>query len=344
MEMLKSVSHPAISPRLRGRLAVLAAAACLCSLASAGTAQAAPVFGFTDDWSANPALLSMSQSVGASTARLYAPWAGVEAVRGRSYWAGVDAAYRTMLAYGQRPLLVAVDAPAWAKNGARGTGPPLRRYDWKWRAYVRTLASRYPQALGIEVWNEPNFGSFFGGRANPARYTSLLKQAYRAVKGVNRRMPVISGGLAGTRYVDRGGMPDDTFLRAMYKRGAKRAMDAIGDHFYPSGRPLVSGMVSDLNRLRRVRNRARDRKRPIWVTEFGLSTIRWAGHDLLSEPEQGSGLVGMYCVFARSKDVPVALVFRLKDADGSGIGIFRADGSPKPAVDALRRTVTNQSC
>jgi hypothetical protein len=201
------------------------------------------------------------------------------------------------------------------------------------------LTRRYPRALAIEVWNEPNFGQFWGGRADPARYTDLLKQAYRAVKSVNRRMPVISGGLAGTRYVDRGGIPDDNFLRAMYRRGAKRAMDAIGDHFYPSGRPLVAGMLGDLKRLRRVRNRAGDSKRQIWVTEFGLSTIKWAGHDLVSEREQGSQLASMYCVFARSKDTPVALVFRLKDVDGTGIGIYRADGSPKPAVDSLRRTV-----
>jgi hypothetical protein len=323
----------------RARLAAALAVACLCTLAAAGSAPAAMVFGFTDDWGRDPSLLSLSRGVGASTGRIYAAWDGVEPVRGRPYWGGLDAMYNAMLANGQRPLLVAVGAPPWARGGARGTGPPVRRYDRQWRGYVRTLAQRYPQALGIEIWNEPNFAMFWGGRADPVRYTDLLKQAYRAVKGVNRRMPVISGGLAGTRYVDRGGMPDDNFLRAMYRSGAKRAMDAIGDHFYPSGRPIVAGMVGDLKRLRRVRNRAGDSKRQIWVTEFGLSTIKWAGHDLLSEPEQGSELVGMYCVFARSKDVPVALVFRLQDIGGSGIGIFRADGSPKPAVDALRRTV-----
>jgi polysaccharide biosynthesis protein PslG len=337
--MLARLRNSALSFCHCARLAVAVAAACLCTLGAVDSAHAAPVFGFTEDWGRGPSLLGLSRSVGASTARIYAAWDGVEAVRGRPYWGGVDATYNAMLANGQRPLLVAVGAPPWARGGARGTGPPLRPYDRAWRGYVSTLTRRYPQALAIEVWNEPNSGSFWDGRADPVRYTDLLKQTYRAVKRVNRRMPVISGGLAGTRYVDRGGIPDDNFLRAMYKRGAKRAMDAIGDHFYPAGRPLVAGMVADLNRLRRVRNRAGDRRRQIWVTEFGLSTIKWAGHDLVSEPEQGSELRGMYCAFARSRDVPVALVFRLEDAGGSGIGIYRADGSPKPAVDSLRRTV-----
>jgi hypothetical protein len=333
---LRSCTRPL---RRRARLAPALAVACLYTVLASGSAHAAPVFGFTDNWGGDPSLLAMSRGVGATTARLYAAWDGVEPVRGRPYWGGVDATYKAMLANGQRPLLVAVGAPPWARGGARGTGPPIRRFDREWRGYVSALARRYPRALAIEIWNEPNFGSFWGGRADPVRYTSLLKQAYRAIKGVDRRLPVISGGLAGTRYVDRGGMPDDTFLRAMYRRGARRAMDAIGDHFYPAGRPIVAGMIGDLKRLRRVRNRAGDRRRRIWVTEFGLSTIRWPGHDLVSEHEQGSELRGMYCVFARSKDIPAALVFRLKDADGSGIGIFRADGSPKPAVDSLRRAV-----
>jgi hypothetical protein len=326
----------------RGGLAALVAAACL-AFTGAGTAQAATVMGFTDDWGGNPALLAKSRTAGATSARLYVCWCVVEPNQGRLDWFGVDAAYRGMQAAGLRPLIVAVGSPGWAGGGG-GASPPNARYDTNWQAFVRTLAQRYSGAMGIEVWNEPNFGVSFGGRADPVRFTALLKGAYAAIKGVAPSMPVISGGLAGTRYVDSGGMPDDDFLRAMYKNGAKNAMDAIGDHFYPSGHPLIFGMRMDLDRLRGVRNSNGDSGRPIWVTEFGLSTIQWPGHELVPEWEQGPALAAMYCVFARSSDVPVAMPYRLQDVGGTGLGIFRADGSAKPAVDALRNAVVNGAC
>ncbi|MDX6666819.1 MAG: polysaccharide biosynthesis protein PslG [Solirubrobacteraceae bacterium] len=326
----------------RGALAALVAAGCI-AFAGAGTAQAAPVMGFTDDWGGNPALLAKSRTVGASAARLYVCWCAIESNQGRLDWFGVDAAYRGMQATGLKPLIVAVGSPTWAGGGG-GASPPNARYDANWQAFVRTLAQRYGGAMGIEIWNEPNFGVSFGGKADPVRFTQLLKGAYAAIKGVAPSMPVISGGLAGTRYVDSGGMPDDEFLRAMYKNGAKNAMDAIGDHFYPSGHPLVFGMRGDLDRLRGVRNSQGDSGKPIWVTEFGLSTIQWPGHELVPEWEQGPGLAAMYCVFARSSDIPVVMPYRLQDTGGTGLGIFRADGSAKPAVEVLRNAVLNGSC
>jgi hypothetical protein len=345
VETVLTSTLPSLAARVtRGGLAALVAAVCI-AFAGAATAQAAPVMGFTDDWGGNPGLLAKSRSAGASAARLYVCWCVVEPNQGRLDWYGVDATYRAMQATGLRPLIVAVGSPSWARSGGGGTAaPPDSRYDGNWQAFVRALAQRYSGAMGIEIWNEPNFGVSFGGRADPVRFTQLLKSAYAAVKGVAPSMPVISGGLAGTRYVDSGGMPDDDFLRAMYKNGAKSAMDAIGDHFYPSGHPLVFGMRMDLDRLRGVRDAQGDAGRPIWVTEFGLSTIQWPGHELVPEWEQGPGLAAMYCVFARSSDIPVAMPYRLQDADGTGLGVFRADGSAKPALDVLRDAVVNGSC
>jgi hypothetical protein len=329
----------------RRLLAVFATAMCVWLLAAAGTAQASTVMGFTDDWGGNPTLLTKSRGIGATASRLYVCWCSVESTPGQSNWFGVDVTYNAMLANGQKPLLVAVGSPSWAHSGSgAGQYPPDSRYDANWQAFVRAMVQRYPRAMGIEIGNEPNLGVFFGGKADPVRFTQLLKQAYSVVKSVAPAMPVVSGGLAGTRYVDRGGMPDDDFLRAMYKNGAKSAMDAIGDHFYPAGHPLVYGFRTDLDRLRSVRNSQGDSGRPIWVTEFGLSTLPFPGHELVSEAEQGPGLASMWCVFARSPDVPVAMIFRLQDVGGDGMGLYRADGSAKPSATAVRDAVVNGNC
>lgn len=324
---------------------MLATAICVWLLAGVGSAQAATSLGFTDDWGGNPTLLTKSRGIGASSARLYVCWCGVEATPGQPSWTGIDVTYNAMLANGLRPLLVAVGSPSWAHSGSgAGQYPPDPRYDANWQAFVRSMAQRYPRAMGIEVWNEPNLGVFFGGKADPVRFTQLLKQAYSAVKSVAPSMTVVSGGLAGTRYVDKGGMPDDDFLRTMYKNGAKNAMDAIGDHFYPSGHPLVYGFRTDLDRLRSVRNSQGDSGRPIWVTEFGLSTLPFPGHELVTEAEQGPGLASMWCVFARSTDVPVAMIFRLQDVGSDGMGLYHADGSPKPSASVVRDAVVNGAC
>ncbi len=344
------MTTPPRSTRLRRiRLTVLAAAACLGLIAAtgAGTAQAKPAFGFTENW--DPTTVSMARGVGADSARLYVCWCVIEASPGRFSWIGADIAYNQMLAQGQRPLVVAVGTPNWARTpgscpaGGSCQFAPDRRFDANWQNFVRAMAQRYPQAMGVEIWNEPNYGVFFAPRSDPTRFTELLKLGHTAVKSVNPGMPVVSGGLAGATVVDPGGMADDQFLQGMYNAGAKNYMDAIGDHFYPSARPLTFGMRTDLERIRGVRNRNGDGGKPIWVTEFGLSTANFPGHDLVSEPEQGAGLVSMYCVFARSADVPVALAFRLRDT-GDGIGIFRSNNTPKPAADALRNVVVNQNC
>src|SRR5207247_2366309 len=65
------------------------------------------------------------------------------------------------------------------------------------------------------------------------RFTEMLKEAYAAVKGVNPRMPVISGGLFTSSVSGGYGMADAAFLSAMYEAGAGGSLDAIGFHPYP---------------------------------------------------------------------------------------------------------------
>lgn len=327
-----------------------------CLGATASSAGAQPVFGYTDDWSTNLGLLGQARSSGAGSVRVFASWSGVEYNRGQYYWAGLDAVVGNAQALGMRPLLVAVDAPPWARAGGCPSGSPTggctyapaKAYDADWTRFVRALASRYPNALGLEVWNEPNALHFFAPKVDPARYTALLKEAYGAVNAVAPQLPVVSGGLSGVGSSDANGMADSTFLNGMYKAGARTAMDAIGYHSYPGNHPLLGDFYAGMDRVRTTRNANGDNRKPIWVTEFGISTATVPGREPVDENEQAAAMRAAYCAANGMSDVPVMLAFRLRDTGGSGwldqLGVQHSNGQLKPAAAALRDVVANPAC
>ena len=189
---------------------------------------------------------------------------------------------------------------------------------------------------------------FFAPRVDASRYTELLKEAYGAVNAVAPQLPVISGGLSGIGASDANGTADGDFLKAMYKAGARSAMDAIGYHFYPGNHPLLGDFRAGLDRVRAVRDANRDNRRKIWLTEFGISTATVAGREPVNESEQATALRGAYCDVSTMSDLPVMLVFRLHDtgaADWLGqLGVLHANGILKPAAAALRDIVAHPAC
>jgi hypothetical protein len=345
---------PATRTSLRRLLLVLALSVA-CLGATASTAGAQPVFGYTDEWATNIGLLNQARAAGAGSVRVFASWSGIEWNRGQYSWGGLDAVVATAQSLGMRPLLVALDAPAWARAGGCPSGSPTggctfapaRAYDGDWARFVRALAARYPGALGVEVWNEPNAVHFFAPRVDATRYTELLKAAHSAVKSVAPGLPVVSGGLSGIGASDANGVADDKFLTAMYKAGARGAMDAIGYHFYPGNHPLLGDFHAGLDRVRRVRNANRDSRRSLWLTEFGISTAIAPGREPVSEEEQAAAMRAAYCDVNGMGDVPVMLVFRLHDI-GPGwlgqLGVLHGDLSFKPAAAALRDVTANPAC
>jgi hypothetical protein len=338
------------------RFLVALAATLACLGATASSAGAQPVFGYTDDWTTNLGLLPQARAAGAGSVRVFASWSGVEWTRGQYSWDALDAVVADAHALGMRPLLVAADAPPWARaGGCPGGSPtggctfaPAKAYDGDWARFVRALASRYPNALGIEVWNEPNARHFFAPKVDAARYTELLKEAYSAVRAAAPHLPVVSGGLSGVGASDANGTADAAFLTAMYKAGARGVMDAIGYHFYPGNHPLLGDFRAGLDRVRSIRNANRDNRKKIWLTEFGISTVTVPGREPVDENEQAAALRAAYCDVSAMSDVPVLLVFRLRDTAGAGwldgLGVVRDNGQPKPAAAALRDVSANPTC
>jgi hypothetical protein len=316
------------------------------------------LFGFNTYVSAET--IARQRQMGATVSRLIIPWSLVEPTRGQWLWQQYDQQYAQLLAGGLKPEIVAFAAPCWARpsiacEDSRYTSAPDPAYDPQWREYIRQLTTRYPQALGIEIWNEPNLNMFFWPQANPARYTQLLKDAYTTIKSVNPAMPVISAGILASPATGMlpAGEGDAPFLAGIYAAGANGYINAIGAHPYPititpNGSEIwdPAAMEQSLQRLRAVRNNAGAAATPIWITETGVSTTTQPGFPPAVTPsQQAADLVAMVHTVQTDSDVPVMIIHTLQDqaagtpdafnAVQQGFGIFTATNQPKPAACAL---------
>lgn len=103
----------------------------------------------------------------------------------------------------------------------------------EYATYVAALAGAGADA--IEVWNEPNIDrEWAAGQISPANYTSLLSQAYTAIKAANANTMVITGAPAPTGFYGgctTNGCDDALFISGMVSAGALNYADCIGIHY-----------------------------------------------------------------------------------------------------------------
>ena len=299
--------------------------------------------------------------LGADAQRFVVDWSLVERFppqngRHRYDFSLFDEMYQADVRHGVRPFLQLLNAPDWAAqaneaSGAFSNPPPDRAHLADWGEFAAAVATRYPEAVGIEVWNEPNLTAFWGSESantppDPVRYTELLKVAYDSIKKVRPNLPVVGGALSSNENTLPGGnISYVDFLAAMLKHGAATHMDGFSIHAYPAFGGLAR-VERVIDTVRGVLRSAGSRL-PIWVTETGLSTL---GRFAVSPRDQGRGLVAIYRTLARMGDVKAMFIHNLvpseldPHAEGSGyalLGQAQPGGPlrPKPAFFALRNAL-----
>ena len=137
-----------------------------------------------------------------------------------------------------------LDAPccAQADPGACAGGkdelhPAPEHYD-EFAEFAVAAAKRYPDSIGFEVWNEPNYPLLLGWAARARRdYAKMLKTVADALHSQAPGMTVVSAGLSPHADTDTSGsIGFRDFLIEMYEHGAAQKADAIGIHPYPGRR------------------------------------------------------------------------------------------------------------
>ena len=232
------------------------------------------------------------------------------------------------------------------------------------------------EPVAYEIGNEPNLDWAWSEGApgtqnpDPAKYTTLLKIAYQEIKAVDPDATVIAAGMATVGPASPTEQPwaypqawnDLMFVQAMYDHGAKGYFDAMGGHPYGFAyeperdptEPTVNGLAfRRMEQLHQVMVTNGDGDTPIWGTEWGWLIRRaecesqWRAEgrwwQVVSEQQQADYLVRAFQYaeahwpwmgplfvnydYARAKPNCDAL---------SWYGIINADGSHRPAYDALK--------
>lgn len=196
----------------------------------------------------------------------------------RFAWGYYDHWIKRLAVRGLRWLPILDYSAPWATSmPGREKAPPKTVATFA--RYARAFGARYgtggnfwrkhpelPQlpVTTYEIWNEPNFRVFWGGRApDPGRYAQLFLAAEHALSQVDPLGRVIVGGLAG-----RSDAPD--YLRQMYRaRPALRShVDGVGFHLYA---PTPEEMYTRIRAMRETVDAVDSPEVPIEITEIGWS-------------------------------------------------------------------------
>jgi hypothetical protein len=204
-------------------------------------------------------------------------------------------------------------------------------------AYAADLARRYPQIEAWEVWNEPNTSFFWRPAVGVAAYRNLLGKTYLAVKAANPKAKVILGGLSpGNTASVADSVAAADFLSLIYQAGGGAFFDAVSYHAYGAG-AIEDWLRDALLGIRYVMDMHGDLGKPVWITEMGCYT---EGPGSVTEVWQAEYLRQARTFLSRIPYLERVYWYTLQDASEStdpeaNYGLFRADGSPKPAVKAF---------
>jgi hypothetical protein len=234
--------------------------------------------------------------------------------------------------------------PPWASASGSPYAPPT--HDADFAKAIGMAAQRWGDEVDAwEIWNEPNFDSFFEG-ADAETYTRLLCAAYPAVKHSDQS-PVLLGGLMYN---------DDDWLRQVYEAGAKDCFDGVATHPYigPSNAAPDTPAVGVVWRLtatpavRDVMKEYGDASKRIWITELGWSSgpdSKGNPWDLPVSPRTQAKFLREAVELVRSRYPYVGPIIWYRDVDGptrsyqDGFGLMHPDLSPKPAFHAFEAAV-----
>ncbi|MDN5563784.1 MAG: cellulase family glycosylhydrolase [Luteococcus sp.] len=290
------------------------------------------------DAAARDEQLSRLAALGVTVGRIGLPWAWAEHTQGQYDWRHADSLVAAMEKHGIMPLVDLGNVPVWARPaGTPETfGPNTDELRQGFATYCTALAKRFKDRIyAYEIWNEAN-GDFWYPKPNMGDYSKLFVASYHALKAGDPSAPIVTTGMAGNTAIA------DTlsWTRAFVRTEAMELADGFGFHPYSNGDGKVSGVLLETAFVRQILDEAGFAHVPMYMTETGISTHSSRG---VSEAMQAkvlrvtadwlSTIHGVNCVLWYC-DMDSADIQARNPADPEGyFGLWRADGSAKPAVE-----------
>jgi hypothetical protein len=215
-------------------------------------------------------------------------WSDSEPSPGTYDWGNVNNIINGAQSAGVNVLVRVARPPVWARDPACSsvdTCPPSNPSDFG--NFTHALAAHVRNDLNptvrvaYEIWNEPNVDNEWGNMCpDPARYTSLLRAAYPAIKSADASATVVAGAITTVGEVRAQlncHMDDILYLQGMYSAGAAPYFDVLSDHPYgfvsePEADPMTTSpplVFRRAERHRQIMVDSGDSGKQIWATEMG---------------------------------------------------------------------------
>ena len=282
-------------------------------------------------------------------------WSNIEASPGQYNWTDYDREIAAVSAAGFTSLGIIDYTPAWARRSDCTDSKMCAPADpATYAQFAAAVVARY-QHFGLhdwEIWNEPNNVNFYQPAADPVEYTAMLKASYTAIKQVDGRAFVVTGGTAPADSAD-GYLSSPDFVRGLYAAGAKGYFDAIAHHPYTwpysPAWPNPEGAWGQLATIHGIMAANGDGSKKIWVTEFGAptggpGTVARSGFstaegqaDHVNETLQSTMVSDAVKLETSAPWIGPFFWYSYQDAGTASdtvenfFGLLRADGSRKPA-------------
>ncbi len=285
-------------------------------------------------------------SSGAGWVREDFHWFWIEPEKGRFQWDYYDRMVALHLERGTNIIGVLGHPPGWATYfpDDHPTEPSFYGPDpWHFSDFAAAVVERYQgKVIHWEIWNEPDNPQFWLPQPDPYAYAHLLSIVYPRISLADPNAKVLIGGLNPF---------DPTYLRVIAETGAWWAFDIMNIHPYVDPHePEANGEIgiAAMNNVRSVMSWAGEK--PVWVTEFGWSTLPSQNDPLgqTNEEDQANYLV-RGSVMLRAAGAERVLWYSLKDERHNGYGMMRFASNyddysqPRPsyvAFSTLNRQLT----
>jgi polysaccharide biosynthesis protein PslG len=304
---------------------------------------------------------------GATIVRTVVIWSSVAHSRPAHATDPFDSAYqlddldeltRNAQARGLEVLITIWGTPSWANGGLGPQYAPTDTSDLQ--DFAQALASRYsgrfpgyPFVRFFGIWNESNLATFLrpqydarGRIVGPTIYARLAAAGYAGVKAGNPSAQVAIGETSSNgRQKHVAGLTDAVepglFAELVARAAPTLRFDAWAQHPYPfpANRPPTQVVawpnvtLTSLGRLEATLDEGFGRARiPIWITEYGNET-RPGEPRGVSEQQQADYLPQAVALARRDPRVQMFIWFVFHDSPNNAwqSGLYREDGSPKPA-------------
>ncbi len=229
--------------------------------------------------------LQMVREMGAPWIVEYFPWAYSEPRKGEYNFAHADLVVNHARVQGLTVIARIDLVPDWARSTGSPSNLLTSDHFGEYADFIFTFIQHFKDRIHyVQIWNEPNLTSEWGGRAvDPQAYTQLLRIAYRRAHDADPNIVVLAGALSPTLERDSSRALDDLdYLNAMYEAGARDAFDALAIHAYGLRAPADAPASADAINFRRaelirdIMVQNGDAKKSAFITEGGWNDHpRW---------------------------------------------------------------------